>query len=486
MNYPYHIQRAAWMMGIVGYVIFLAVVQGEWVFADPDVFYHLGMATQLGEFGLIGQFSGLAPTTLGQHFVDQHWLLHALLIPFIQIMTPVVGAKVFVIILVLVCLGTFAWLLRTLHWRGWWLAVGVLALTNPWLFRLNLIKATPLALTLLWLSIVVLVKKRYWWLGLIGALYVWTHGGFILLPIIVGVWCLTHRTIKPLLYTVVGISLALLLHPAFPDNLYFYWEQFIQIGVVNYQNSIGVGGEWYPYDPGSLLFGQALLLTALISGVTGLITFRQRLNSTQLFFLLVTVGFVVLTLKSRRYIEYLSPFLAATAAGFVLSLVGAIRELPLQYLSVKKMLPFMLPACVMVMAAVPVTLAGLSGLQRDIHDGQPTDYLQGAGQYLETQPTGIVAPSDWDDFPALWYRAPQQSFLIGLDPTFLYRADANRYMAWKNLTLGEANDPSQAVATIAADYYVVTKDHTAMYQQLMTAGSIVAYQDEEAWVMKIK
>ena len=97
-----------------------------------------------------------------------------------------------------------------------------------------------------------------------------------------------------------------------------------------------------------------------------------------------------------------------------------------------------------------------------------------------------MAPSDWDDFPALWYWAPQQSFLVGLDPTFLYRADANRYMAWKNLTLGEANDPSQAVATIAADYYVVTKDHTAMYQQLMTADSLVVYEDGEVWVMKIK
>ncbi|EKD79178.1 MAG: hypothetical protein ACD_41C00143G0006, partial [uncultured bacterium] len=195
---------------IVGYVIFLAFVQGAWAFSDPDAFYHMGMATHLLEFGLADQFSGLAPTTLGQHFVDQHFLLHALLAPFLWLMTPVVGTKVFVIILLLLCLGTFGWMLRTGQVRGWWIAVGLVALANPWLFRLNLVKATPLALTLLWLSIIVLVKKRYWWLTIIGFVYVWTHGGFILLPLVVTAWCLTHKTIVPLLCTLGGIILALL------------------------------------------------------------------------------------------------------------------------------------------------------------------------------------------------------------------------------------------------------------------------------------
>lgn len=479
MNYLYYVQRAALVISLVAYVIFLAFAQGVWVFSDPDVFYHLGMATHVLEFGLESQFTGLAPTTLGQHFVDQHFLLHALLVPFIWLMTPVVGTKVLVIVLVLVCLGTFVWMLRTLHWRGWWVAVALLAVTNPWLFRLNLIKATPLALTLLWLSIIALTKKQYWWLGLISAVYVWTHGGFILLPLIVLAWCMTQRTIMPLLYTLGGIAVALLFHPAFPDNLYFYWEQLVQIGMVNYQSSIGVGGEWYPYNPGNLLFGQALLIVACCLVVVLHIAWRRRLSSDQLFFVLTTVGMTLLTLKSRRYVEYLSPFLAATVASF-------LPQLPLLRHGIKTHLITLLPACVMVMAAVPITLFGLSGLQRDVHDGQPTDYLRGVGAYLETQPVGLVAPSDWDDFPALWYGAPRHSYLIGLDPTFLYRADANRYTAWKNLTLGEAADPSQAVTTIAADYYVVVKDHDSMYQQLLTAGGQVVYQDDEAWVLEIK
>ncbi|EKD78664.1 MAG: hypothetical protein ACD_41C00303G0012 [uncultured bacterium] len=475
----YYLSRAGMVMGLVGYVVWLAVAQGVWSFADPDVFYHMGMATHLLEFGLADQFSGLAPTTLGQHFVDQHFLMHALLGVFIWLMTPVVGTKVFVIVLLLLCLATFMWMLRTMQLKGWWVAVGLVAVTNPWLFRLNLIKATPLALTLLWLSIIALVKKRYWWLAMIGAVYVWTHGGFILLPLVVAAWCLTHKTIVPLLYTVGGIALALLLHPAFSDNLFFYWEQLVQIGVVNYQNSIGVGGEWYPYNPGNLLFGHGLLVAALTTVVVITVGLRRRLSATQLFFILITVGMTVLTLKSRRYVEYLAPFLAA-------AVVGAIRELPLHlHHNIKTLLQYLLPACVVVMAAVPVLLSSLSGVQRDLHDGQPTNYLSGASQYLATQPTGIVAPSDWDDFPALWYGAPYQQYLIGLDATFLYRANAYRYEAWKNITLGEAADPIQAVETIAADYYVVAKDHTAMYQQLITAGGQTVYQDDEAWVVTI-
>ncbi|MBI4407319.1 MAG: hypothetical protein HY565_02350 [Candidatus Kerfeldbacteria bacterium] len=490
----YYLRWAATVTGVVLFSLGLAWQQGAAVFPDPDVFYHMGMAEHLWQFGLAGQFSGLAPTTLGVHYTDQHFLLHALLAVFITMMTPVVGTKVFIVIALLSCLTTFGWMLRVLRLPGWWLGVIALGMTNPWLFRLSLVKATPLALILVWLAVIVLAKKRYRWLVPIGAVYVWTHGGFVLLPLIVAAWSLsaaivsrkiTWTIVLPFVYTVLGIALALVTHPAFPDNLYFYWEQLVQIGAINYQQYIGVGGEWYPYVPGNLLFGHAVLFVAAIVGCVLHIAMRRRLTTPQLFFLLVTIGMVVLTLKSKRYVEYLSPLLAATAVSFI----GVLWQLPWLrwlHLPLRHQVTRLLAGCVVVMAVVPMVLSDYSGLVNDLHGGQATTYLQGVGQYLASLPPGtVVAPSDWDDFPALWYGAPNQQYLIGLDATFLYRADPNRYLAWKHITLGEAADPAADVATVAAQYYVVAKDHQPMFDQVTKVGGTVVYEDAEAWVLTI-
>lgn len=485
--------------GIVLFSLGLAWQQGAAVFPDPDVFYHMGMAEHLLQFGLVGQFSGLAPTTLGVHYTDQHFLLHALLYFFTSMMTPVVGTKVFIIVALLSCLATFGWMLRSLRLPGWWLGVLGLCITNPWLFRLSLVKATPLALILVWLAVILLAKKRYRWLLLIGAVYVWTHGGFVLLPLIVAAWTISTvitskkitwatiwMAVLPVAYTVLGIALALLTHPAFPDNLYFYWEQLVQIGAINYQQYIGVGGEWYPYVPGNLLFGHAVLFVAAVVGCVLHVVMRRRLTTEQLFFLLITTGMAILTLKSKRYVEYLSPLLTATA----ISLVGVVWQLPWSrwlHLPLRHQVIRLLVGCTVVMAVVPVALSDYSGLVSDLHSGQSTTYLQGVGRYLASLPSGtVIAPSDWDDFPALWYWAPNQQYLIGLDATFLYRADADRYLAWKNITLGEAADPAADIATIAAQYYVVAKDHQPMFDQVTRVGGSVVYEDSEAWVIQLK
>lgn len=481
--------------GVVLFSLGLAWQQGAAVFPDPDVFYHMGMAEHLLQFGLAGQFSGLAPTTLGTHYTDQHFLLHAVLALFTTVMTSVVGTKVFIIVALLGCLATFGWMLRVLRLPGWWLGIVALGMINPWLFRLSLVKATPLALILVWLAVVILARKRYRWLVGVGAVYVWTHGGFVLLPLIVVAWSISEAIINkkvtwasllPLGYTVLGISLALLTHPAFPDNLYFYWEQLVQIGAINYQQYIGVGGEWYPYVPGNLLFGQAVLLVAVVVGCVLQIALRRRLTTVQLFFLLITVGMAVLTFKSKRYVEYLSPLLAATAV----SLLGALWRLPWQHwlqLPLSRQIGRLLTGCVVVMALVPVVLSDYAGLTKDLHGGQSVTYLQGAGEYLANVSAGtVVAPSDWDDFPALWRAAPNQQYLVGLDATFLYRADANRYLAWKNITLGEAADPAADIATIAAQYYVVAKDHQPMFDQVTSVGGAVVYEDDEAWVLVVR
>jgi hypothetical protein len=140
----------------------------------------------------------------------------------------------------------------------------------------------------------------------------------------------------------------------------------------------------------------------------------------------------------------------------------------------------LIPTAIMIVVLVPVVIQEIITAKTDLQSGQALTYLHGAGEFLDTLPPGqVVAPSDWDDFPALWRAAPHQQFLIGLDPTFLYLANPTRYEAWRALTLGEDND----VDTVGADYYVVAKDHKSMHKHLVKIDAVTVYEDDEAWVL---
>jgi hypothetical protein len=442
------------------------------------------MAQHLWDFGLDATFNGLQPTTLGQHFTDQHFLLHLLLRPFVTWIGLAVGTKTFVVLLLCVVIGLFAYLLKQLGTSAWWVGAILLATCNPWLFRLHLVKATPLALILIWLALLA-VQKRSWLVLVISFLYVWSHGGFVLLPIILAIWSISKtistwhwnwRDYLPVGYSMVGICAALLLQPGLPNNLLFYWEQLVQIGAVNYQHIIGVGGEWYPYDPGHLWAGHILLVVAVCIGLTVHIAQRRKWSTAQLAFTGYVIFFTLLTFKSKRYVEYLSPMLAGVAALYLHSLWTTSWQ--------RWRISAYLPLIAIWIVIIPVWLTGVTSLKADLADGQALNNFSGVAQYLnQLPPDQVIAPSDWDDFPALWRGAPFQRYLIGLDPTFLYLMDAERYDAWKRLTLGETISNTD-LDRIAADYYVVAKDHRAMYQQLTELGLQDVYSDVDAWVMR--
>src|SRR3990167_7242483 len=105
-----------------------------------------------------------------------------------------------------------------------------------------------------------------------------------------------------------GTLLGMIIHPYFPQNLKFYQSQLIDIGVVNYQKVIGVGGEWYPYGFVELIPDTFMVVILAIITLTVMFIFYQKQSALSLTSLAYFVFFLLLTLKSRRYVEYYVPF----------------------------------------------------------------------------------------------------------------------------------------------------------------------------------
>src|SRR5690606_9573701 len=71
-----------------------------------------------------------------------------------------------------------------------------------------------------------------------------------------------------------------------------------------------------------------------------------------------------------------------------------------------------------------------------------------------------VFQTDWDDFPRLFYYNTHNTYLVGLDPTYLQLYDAGLYDLWTAITRGDVAAPSQTIATTFGARYVHTDlDH---------------------------
>ena len=79
---------------------------------DPDSFYHLKMPLLMIQHGIIVNFPWLPLTIFKDHYVDQHFLYHVILVPFVFTWGPILGGKIAQALLASLVIVVFYWLLR--------------------------------------------------------------------------------------------------------------------------------------------------------------------------------------------------------------------------------------------------------------------------------------------------------------------------------------------------------------------------------------
>jgi len=462
----------------VAFIVFY-FLQNQLTFADPDSFYHVKMAILMKEQGIIRDFPWLQFTVLKNYYTDHHLLYHIALIPFISILPPLVGAKLATIIFSSSAITVFYWLLRRLEVRGAWFYAFVLMVSASFIFRINLAKAQSLALIAFFIGYYLIEQKKIYSLAIFSFIYVWLYGGWPLIFVVFGVYFLTGLLFqfksfkknlagrireffygthyyfdtkgmfqwiqsqhKSLAAVCVGIVAGLVINPYFPKNLFFYWYQIIHVAVINYKGKIGVGGEWYGYNPIELISSSSLAFIVAIVACTFFILAigRQTIRSASLMFL--TVTFFILTIKSRRNVEYLIPTMllfsgvSLTIFADTVNIKNFYRELKSFFMEQK----ILFIAALIPLFLIPYVIGRDYMVVRGIYgDGQKFDKYKGALEWLESHSpkNSIVFHSDWDEFPILFYHNTHNYYIVGLDPTFMYDYDQNLYRKWKDVTTGQ-------------------------------------------------
>jgi len=485
--------RAAWLQGWLIYLVCFAVlsalifsVRG---FVGTDDYYHARMADLILQQGRLRvDFPWLPGTILSNdRFVDHHLLFHLFVAPWSH-WGGMTGAK---LATSAIAAGVFAtaWaLLRALGVRraGLW-TLALFAMSSPFLYRLLMVRTQGAALLLIVMALYLLVTRRERWLLPLAFAFAWLYNGFGLILGIVALYAAAVFIVERRLawqapaYTALGLILGLVINPYFPNNITFIVEH---LGAkIDFESGVRVGSEWYPYSTSALLINTGGALAVLALGVLRGSFGKHKRDTAETALLFIALLTLFMLLRSRRFIEYFPAFaLLFCAATWGRGGVQWADWLPQRWM---RRLGFGLGAAVMI----AVTALTLRGALDDIQSGAEADYMAGAAQWLAANSTSgtLVFQTDWDDFTRLFYYNTSNTYLVGLDPTYLQRANPRLWDTWVAITQGRVEQPSQSISTqFGAAYVISDTRHDAFAAQTREdPGLELVYRDTYALIWRV-
>src|SRR5512139_3618194 len=199
----------------------MAIIQ----FAAPDMpdndgFYHIKMAWLMRTEGLKPDFPWLPLSILNEReFYDHHFLFHVAQIPF-TLGDLRLGAKWSTVFFAALAFLSLWWLLyqQRIRYAALW-ALGLLLVSEAFLYRMSIPRAQSLSLAVLVLGFHWCLTGKYRYLAPLAFLYVWLYDAFPLLIVIAvlyagAVGMIERRLeLRPVFYVGAGILLGLFINP---------------------------------------------------------------------------------------------------------------------------------------------------------------------------------------------------------------------------------------------------------------------------------
>jgi hypothetical protein len=499
-----------------------AICCGDW-----DGYYHIRWSAILWESLSSGnglpEFKWLPLTVLNPaDYNDHHFLFHLLQIPFLWFFEPVTAAKVATVFYASLAVFSVYWLLfyykveYLLLWLG-----AILTCANPFYYRMNMAKAPPLTIIFSVIGIYLLFERKYVWLLPLMFLFVWTYSLFPLLWIAAAIWTFiliwNERRFewRPLAYTTGGMILGNIINPYFPNNLKLFAEHFVtKVRAGGYE--VAVGGEWYPYEGLALLTHLPIALLAMLVGYILFMPRGKKLPEKATFFLLFVTPLLIAQFISKRYAEYFPPFAILFAAfSWQAFLTSKEQYLPEDFR--KEIEPFLDKKksdrevfydrikqgvavaigifffALMIFNFRGVEIGGFKqeGLTESIRNNEANDRYRRATDWAKANipENEIIFNCNWDDFPKLFFFAPEHRYVYGLDPNYLYSENPELSKLVGEITGGKVDDPGPIIREKFGANWVFSdaRECTDFLAKALESGWFeMAYEDDEAYYLKIR
>jgi hypothetical protein len=441
-----------------------------------------------------------------EEFYDHHFLYHVALIPF-TFGDLRIGAKWSAVVFsALAFLSIWVLLRRQKVPLAWMWSLLLLVISEAFLYRMSITRAQSLSLAMLALGFMWMLENKYKHLAVLSFFYVWTYNAFPLMPALAFLYCVSvfiieyKLDIKPIIYSSIGAAAGLIINPYFPDNLVFTYHHFLP--KLLDATSVRVGNEWYPYETETLLNNSLLALILFASATFGIGLTNRKMDTRTAASFLIALLFGFMLFKSRRFIEYFPPF-ALIFAAFAWSPVFKKEYQLLAWSStfnknnnflsnhpkIVKLIQTNIPLFALTIMLIFGMTQSIPATQGQLAKSKPYGLYQNASIWLQNNtPAGErVFQTDWDDFPRLFFYNTHNTYLIGLDPTYMQFYDNDLYQTWVSITRGEVKEPSKIILEkFSAKYIHTDLNHQGFLEQAEKDKNLIeVYRDNQAAIFQI-
>ncbi len=504
------------VVGVCALAVF-GYLQPPGIFTDPDSFYHLRLTTMLRDGGLVRDFPWTQAALYKNIFIDHHFGYHLLLLPFVSVLPEFAGMQVATVVFATFSVLVVAWCLKRWKVPYWGVGVLVLLTSSPLLFRLSLAKAPSIGVGVAFVAYYLIIERRLGWLFWWTWFFTWLYSAWPLTIVMAGVYLTIDalnvnkvsfsaawqrlwrvENVKLMGVVAAGCVAGLVINPYFPTNL-LYLKQLFTMALVAYHKFIGIGAEWYPYDPFELPAHVSYpLLVWLLATVAGLFSLKRQSTMARTSWAM-TLIFLAYTFRARRQVEYLVPWLVLSSSLTLRDWVGS--DLRAAWASLKAKADSWQPDWLKrrvvrgaiglyLLIFIPVGLwHGVESTQEALRDGFTFGTLRGASTWLKqnTPAHSIVFQTDWGTFPMLFYYNTHNYYLTGLDQTFMYEHNHDLYWAWVNTTSGDRSDAYHVVHDLFGASYVLVEKRVGIMLRVLQHDPRFhkVYEDKEALVFAL-
>jgi len=203
---------------------------------------------------------------------------------------------------------------------------------------------------------------------------------------------------------------------------------------------------------------------------------------------IIAVTFLVMYARSRRWVEA-EPIFATLFCAFAWSRALPARvTMPLSKLVTPRR-EWVLAALAGLIMLVPLYYA-IDDARDDVRATRDINRFRGATAWLaQNTPLGArVFSTDWDDFPELFYWNTHNTYLIGLDPTYMYLYDGPLYLQWRSITRGRVPMPSASIRDQFDSGWVFSDlDHKSFLENAAADPNMQeVYRDRNSVIFAVK
>ena len=437
------------------------------ILADGDSYYHLGIARQFNQHGLLHDLPWARFSVMRDGFGDKELLFHAALSGITTLGEPHEMGRLALAFFNALLIALLAWLgMQALGWPGLLVPAFVYLGSYPFADRVSRLRPELMALSLMLLFIWLASRRRYVIVAIVCACFAVSYTAFHVLGLLSVLFTIADRKLdwKLPASTCGGLAAGVLLHPHFPHNVVVWWYQNVLFFL--YKNKVDVGTEIRPPAlRDTLLFHLPVVIALIVYWLSSRARDDEDARPAR-YFLVTAILFAILYVSMARMVTWLVPLM-------VLAVVFRPREIVH-----KRALGAGL--AVLLIAALLQTFVIFRQGTGEWHLAEAN--YEALGRAI---PNGAKVAADWRDGTVLVFFAPQGRYLNVLDPVFMAARYPREFAISESIWNGKAPDLAAALRALDSDYilFVPTRERRLLQQRLerdprftpvFTRGAILA------------